>query len=706
MYYEINLKKLNKIIGEEISWEGFVLNEKTLKKYVTEGDVMFDDLTPIEDKILKNAAQLVINNKVQRIEVELNFGSEQGLPTNMFKNWTSISQFLASKYLGEENIVCNIEGEKNVVDALVGKFSKEIQNYSEEKVKLSGTNISWKIEKEILVNSWGDREYVLNQIKKSNDDNIENTFKTVSKELWEDISFLQEVLIQKAYSVERMLPSHVLNGDNFLTLICQDMRLFSEKWSDINSEFKEVKLLIENELVKNGFESEDFPNPTSLLANLNILNKEKFNEDIQNKIIKVEKIWVNVFNDKDKCLKILNSTVYGLDSAIEFFSPNIQLIPEIIDKTFSKCVKKEQYSYDKKLLHNFVPPEYFKDEEQTMSFLQKYINGCFNGNGYFKEVPKYIRRFYENKEENALLLLDRATEFRGVNHDKICSEIYSGFSEELKESKSILKKLIELKDPMLVSLSEKYISEKHITMIKKDKEIQNYILEQNHYQLFSILPSSLIYQLKNKEDIIGVVKKNYDLLNNAKTPKEWREDIDIVTSVGSDVKWIGLTKTELKKLAYSEENAIKLINCNYRIAEKFPKEMRQNKNVGVQIISKITNTGEGYSAISLYVENSLWANYDFCYKALGMNKNLITMVPNNYWNNGDFIKGLFKNIDNGAIGLQTIELMPVEIKQCLDSFGVEVGGLEKFANQFFSKQILQQTLAVGKSEINPKKLKL
>ncbi len=706
MYYEINFKKLNKIIGEEISWDGVVLNEKTLKNYILQGEVVFDDLTPVEEKILRQAAQLVINNKEQRIEIELNFGNEQGLPTNVFKTWSSVSQFLASKYQVVENIVCNIEGEKSVVIALVGKFAKEITNPFEKKVKLSSSNISWEIGREVIVQGWGDKEYAIRQIKKSNDENIKNTFNMVDIELWKDISFMQEIFIHKSYSVESFLPKHVLEGDVFINLMCQDMKLFAERWSTLREDFKEIEFLIKNKMEKSGLKDEEIPNSTSLLANLSLLKDEQLTEELQNKLIKVEKIWNNIFNDKDKCLKLLESNFYDSDSTIRFFSPSVQLLPEVIDKTFLSCIKKVQYSYYKKLIYEFVPKEYFENEEKTMSFLKLYINGCFNGGGSSKVVPKHIRRFYENKECNALILLDRAKEVMGINDNRIYSEIYSGLSKDLKESKTILKKLIELNDPILQNLSEKNISKTHISMIKKDKEIQNYILEKNNYKLFSILPIKLIYEVKDKAHIIGIIKSDDSLLANKETPKEWREDIDIVTAVDKNILWVGLTKTELKKLTCSEENTIRLIDCNYKLSDKFPKEVRQNPIVGLKILSKITERQENIDYISLYVDRSLWANYDFCYKALGLNKGFINMVPINYWNNGDFIKGVFKQIDNQSISSLTLDLMPIKIKQCLDSYNINVGELEKFANQFFSKQTLQQNLDMDKSEIKTKKLKL
>ena len=246
-----------------------------------------------------------------------------------------------------------------------------------------------------------------------------------------------------------------------------------------------------------------------------------------------------------------------------------------------------------------------------------------------------------------------------------------------------------------------------MSMIEKNNHLLNSILENKNYKLFSCLNEKIIFSLIDKKDIIEIININYHFLKNENTPQQWLEDIDIVTAAGSSIDRLELTKTQIKKLATNPENTKRLIDCDKIIIKDLPKNMRLNIEVAKHIIEKLKITHDSMKKITINgeIDASLWANYSFCIHSLKVDYKLAENIPINYFNRPEFIKQIFKLLDEEEINQEIISYMPKEIKQCVDSFNIEIGEYTNFIDRFFNQQKLKQNL-LEKTDIRNKKIKI
>lgn len=715
MLYEINLKKLSKLIGDNFDWEDngiysrgkIDLNDKNLKTNLNEGIVGEEEWASVEENILRKAAQLIINNPTQRVMININLGDADGIPNKIFKDWNSVAQYMASKYQEQEKIICNIEGKEEVVKALIGKISTPI-SFDEKKAiqfKMSNPKISWDISKETLVQSWGDKDYALNQIKKTNGDDLEKIFKLVPLEFWKNKNFIKEIFVHKSTMFIGLMPREVMNDKEvkeiFIDCICENNKLLSGEWYSYQNLLNNVQKNIYETMRKLKMDMDNIPNSTSILTNMGLINKDKLSEEEKEELWIAEKLYDKLFSNKAKCIEILIHPELSSKRIENLFAPHIQLDEEIIELMSANC---NSNSYSKGVLYKLVPKEYFTDEEKTMNFLIKHVDACFNT--YKAEMPEYIKKHFDKSEENTLKLMEAMSQ-SNYCRDKY-AEIYINLSPELQQSERILFKIIDLKNTTFSTLDDNVLSKAHKEMIKNDKKIQDYILNVGNYQLFSNLDDKIIYQVTDKKHIVELVKVNYRLLEKGVAPESWREDIDIVSAVGQNIRWLNLSKTEIKKMVSNTDTAKKLISyCYEEIVPKLPKEIKANSEIGLYVIALINNKGNLKYQNEEYIPHSLWINQKFCINALkqvNSSEEILKNIPKAYFKDSDFIMKLFKEIDDGKINIRILNGIP-EVKKCLDSFGIEQGNLVSFAERFFGQQKLNDNLVI-KEEKQSRKLKI
>lgn len=711
MFYEINLKKLNKVIGNNIKFEGNSILVEQITSYIKEGRVNIEESDNIETKILKHATELIINHTEQQNSINLNLGNEEGLPEEIFEDWKSISEYIANKNNNKEKITCNIKGENKVIEGLIGKFSEKIEPPLKFTSNKKNINIVWEIPQEMLIKSWGDKNYVIKKISSTSDQYLKESFKLIADELWEDRSFIDALFTNRSKEIKEYIPNKVMNGEVFKEYLSNNLNkfvLFWEKGDGYEEMAQTISKHLKEKLQEKYGEMDKVPYGSSLLNYLNEVELENnqivitgeysikiyTKEDLDN----LKYIYKNIFSDKEKCKAILGQKLLSEES-VQYFSPEVQMDDEIIDLV---AVEKYKSSYRSIGILKDIPKEYFNEEDKSINFLKKHINLVFDRTE--DSAPEYIKKYLNNKD--LCIELIKKTGNNTGDYNPSLRKLKENMPRSILSSKEVLKELIVIGDPDLNYMDKEHIDSEHFKLLNKDKEIQEFILTNKKYEIFSKLPKDIIFSLTKKEDIIGMIKRNYELLQDEKVPAGWKEDIDIVCAADSKISWLNLSKSDIKKLCVDKESTKKILRTSpVHIFNKLPKEMKLDPINVLITLNELKNKSElSYSAENI-IDKSLWASYDFCYKAINISELFLKSIPETYWDNQDFIKGLFEKIDQGNMRSQIINVMPGKIKKCLDAFDVQIGEYSSFAEKFFGQQNLQKNLQVN-TAVSTKKMKI
>lgn len=713
MYYEVPIKKLQKILPETVMWNdrGSIdtISKKDIAARISSGHVFMDDEGYEHVKIKAYGAYLSLNATNQREIVNINLGDETGLPEKLFEDWKSVAQWFALQYQDKENVVCNIEGNPKVISGLLGKWANPIENIKTHPISFTPKKLNWNISQETLAQSWGNEDFVIEKIK-STRDKYDEIFKFVPDNLWEKRDFVKNVL-DAGYSTAEFLPTKVKKGDVLLSLISEDLTILAKNWSYFEKDFTwaiekldERKKSIKN---KNDSELSFEAYRKTPLEHLDVLKSLHLNEEEKLSLNVVEKIFNTLLQSPETCKNILESTSFtrnshDVSSLYRLFPLKSQMNP-IVYNTLFHILDKDTYRSASPFL--CLPPAMFEDKNTAITLIKDNLDLAFKSSS---PLPHYIKTHFENDLAVATELLkqSKVVNYKSNNRHsdgRTFSNIKQNLSKKLIYTEEFFYKLIELKDDDIRPLENKFVEK-----MLNSPQVHQHILNHGHYSLFSKLDSQFIFKLdieKDKKHIMAVVAANYHLLTQKDTPDSWRKDIDIVSKVAKDIRWLELSKTELKQLCQKPEDAFKLIDSDPSIFSNLPVNMRKNHDVAAYFLESLSESETKYYRDVL--DPSLWATQDFCIKALEINTTFASKMPKDFWLDYEFIDKLFKKLDEREIDVDVLNYAPSEIKQYLDSFKMEPGQFAKFAQSFFAQQMLTEEFENKAQDIKPvKKIKI
>ena len=497
--------------------------------YIDDND---HDQTKSEIKDLKNRLAEMIesdnNKKLQIKDLEIknselskkNFEYQSHLQ-NLIIKMNLISQENSTLKLEIKKLQLSVNSPGKIIASLgtANKTNLSLDNLLKEKSELKETN-----EKLVLVLS--ERESELSKIKfdyenKINDlNNIITEQKAKINDINNDMNDIQEKLNIKEKELLKITEE---NNNNI------DYKRLKVDYDLLQKNYEQNKTLYEN-----------------LEAKYNLYETE--NKQLNERVIKIEKQFFNLVNNKDPKIKDINDLeIYvSIDENLRLQIKEIQEEKENFEKRYNESSVKNRKDY--KALEDKYLELYEKNEElqkEVDEAQNNFINGTMKLNTEISDLTdkiKFIEKEkdeYKNKYENLLKDLEKNSK-NFQNLQNIMTRLREKDDIDItliEERYIVLENVLELEKNEIINTNRELInklkiltqqngapggSSQNLSILDKDNngdnilklEIKNLTEENKSLQLKIKEQEKRLFQLQKKTDILNIIKEENQTLKN------------------------------------------------------------------------------------------------------------------------------------------------------------------------------------------------
>lgn len=199
----IKYKKLFSYINpfqDNLPGKDYNFKHEAVTNYLRRGDnfINIDD-DPIE-KDYKKIAYMISN--VDNLFVKINIPTQENDFSQMLvEENDNILAYVALCYLKLDTINVDLQGSGKFAKALFSVPGSKDYTFEKTAILIDNSNnsiVDWTINENLLLESWGDKDFVLSNIS---EENIENNKKLIAPELWEDKEFFEGIVNKLGFHV-------------------------------------------------------------------------------------------------------------------------------------------------------------------------------------------------------------------------------------------------------------------------------------------------------------------------------------------------------------------------------------------------------------------------------------------------------------------------------------------------------------------------
>lgn len=513
---------------------------EAINNYLRRGDNFINsDDDPIE-KDYKKISYMISN--IDNIFVKLSVPTQENDFSQMLVDENdNVLAYVALCYLKQDTVNVDLQGSGKFAKALFGVPSSKDYVFENTAVVVDNSNntlVDWRVNESLLLESWGDKDFVLNVI---NNDNIETNKNLIPKELWEDKEFFQG-LVKKI--------GHHNNNNNIFNYLMKEhkynqfmieyifekhdtLRYFKEHYLKDYKQYKQGNIVHENQAL---LEQHIVNNKTLMNWMRNLYNNEEIKlcfpiNMLQNQDLIVE--WYKI--------KLSGSyTDYNPIFINEYSSPTLQSYVVKQNKTwklqtfdrlvdeFLKDNRRSNNSLDKfySVFSHLIMDKntsssdfYHLIKDLPYSKQSVYLDSFMN---YYKKYDSQLEEVYE-----ALATLDKSTYQKKVVKIDICDELsnliveqYPQYFKYLEEKYRTLENLkkhvrnnVSIESEELVKYNDKELNLLMITHGFANKFLESfptdYILDEDY--LIPLIQEKN-YTIKQNKAVFKFIEKNNNLI--------------------------------------------------------------------------------------------------------------------------------------------------------------------------------------------------
>lgn len=630
MNYLIKVKKLKSLIDPfEQNINGIKISREDIKSALDKNHITSEESDSDIVKFINEVAFKVVNYKNEEIKIvvpessDIDFNSAEILKEGL-------TYLAAAIFKGEDTVIANIEGNEKIIKTLLEvNLSKPDNIIVEKEEKFNFLN--WDAHIDTLKQFRTENEDYSKKIvalQEENHEIIGNFLEEIPMENWNNKEFILKML-NANNNIINILPPEIVLQNNFLEVLASQEELDCFKSVFKSYLIKPLKLqikTIENKL--NVELMEVLPPKLKKLIDLENLENYKtgYNENISEELLTQSLDYVNnhVFNNLTMGLKLLKDCDLFNDF-YEFLSEEVKFNPLIIDLIFIKrrSVQKHQYIYSPNIESHIS-----KERGENIDWLKSFFN-TYGENVQYHSIQKNPNAFvswYEDKDK-----------IKEIFSSKVSNEMHNLFElipNKIINDNSVVQLTIKNCPECyryLDSKNKKQFLEEFIENIDTLKNKNIYIINQD------------IYELKDKQKFLTLLEKgNQYWLEDPKCPKHLSEDIDFIFH--KDVNFTKLldNKKVVRTVLKDDKHIIEGLKRAKNFYSMLPYEKQLNVDFGLLALS---NKNDSFNKP---YHQHLLNSKRFCLEAIIIDKEVISEISPNLWNDKEFLVEICKIMDNDS----------------------------------------------------------
>lgn len=655
-------------LQENLPGKDYNFRIEAINTYLRRGDnLIYPDDDPIE-KDYKKIAYMISNT--DNLFVKLNVPTKENDFSNMLvEENDNVLAYVALCYLKQDSVNVDLQGS--------GKFAKSIfgvtdQDYVFEQTAVIVDNsdnslVDWSINENLLLESWGDKDFVLRNIT---EDNIEVNKSLIPKELWEDKEFFQGLIKKIGYNE---------NNNNIFNYLMKEHKYSSfmidyifEK-SDTLKYFKSYYL---NDYKK--YKQDNIVHPNQALIEQHIVN----NKTLMN--------WMrNLYNNEEIKLCFPLDMLQNQDLIVEWYK--IKLSGSFTN--YNPILKNE---HSEPILQSYIVKKPKDWKLQTFDRLvDEFLKDNRRGNTSLDKFEKVFSQLIMDKNTSSL-------DFYHVIKDLPYSKqtVYlKSFIDYYKNSKE----KIDICDELSTLIVEQYpqyfehLDNKHRTLENLKKHVKNHLY----------IESEELIKYNDKELNLLMIQSGFATKFLKCFPIDYVLDEDYLTPL---IKTKNITIKQNKAVFQFVEKNNNLIKECIKVGwhTLLSPKLFQDKElseflVGTVFSENYKNDTYQFSKDSIFniVNPTIFSNIDSLENILTISRGSYLKQTQHLFKQKQFSQMVFKLYDKGNITNK--DYLPTQVRLVLDAFKIE-NNYESFFNKYDLQNNLTKKLAVKQTKKTTNKI--
>jgi hypothetical protein len=666
MAYTVLIKNLKKAINPV---KIYGIKSSEIKKAINDLDIFPIAGGNDKSNMIRNIAYKVLNPT--DLPVTLNLGDiETGnIPENIVAE--GAEELIAAMYLEKETIAVNFEGNLSTVKTFVGQSLEELTeiNIQDKPVQEVDWSRGFNVEE-----YWDDKAYVFNRLGLK----PENLFSKIDKSLWQDESFIIELLDKKEIKNDSIhlliqkVSQDTLLSDLFFTELKTHPVAFYKLWdkfyyekiyrepsadeirdrmetlqlyqrnrndawglppmprgfSQNNWEYEEIIHDFEHELESGDFfqEEENFYRKMQ-----ESLFPQKSASELHIKHLIQSEILNNVTSLKEIILHTENG--YGILTHVNksFLSHR-----EIFDAFW----QKEENNNQRGWYVNLLPKEAFKDEYiLTQLFEKASFNDLENKAAFHGKWLKDNRKLEK---------------FIGVSNNSFVG-LFKELSQAQQNNASIVDAFMQRHPAVYALLPDTFKS--------RADYIVSYLTETKSDIYFVPAPAVFALDLQNpvsRQQILTILKQDKKgiLAKKEDFPQVWLEDKELIMGYKQVLAHHPVSEAMWDDILKEKENLSDIFRSDMTIYSKMPDKYKNNSDIALAYLhASRFNQNTDYSCKD--VPAVLWGSKSFCLKAIAkIGDAVANYIPKPFFREQQFLLDVTEMISKGEANVKVVANVP------------------------------------------------
>lgn len=677
MNYLISLEKILKIVHPFTDPESvFYQKEDRIKELLRNVNIFPDTDDSLEDKQLKALAYAIANYDNKEIALYIpSTGEIESIEEFIPSGFT---QLAAATYLKHDTIVATLAGDAKLITELLKVDITKPDNI--ETLKLENnkdSNISWEVTPDMLQDTWGDPQFVIDYLYPCPSDEfktkIQEVFKLALPTLWDDPNFIKEIITiepQFFYHLSHVNSPDTNNlkfKDSVYELVKENPQYFNLVWAAAYNSQDQLFYEIEN-----------LDTPLDTYST----NEDQQQQQQQRKKIAYQ-IKTQLYTNIDYVSDMLLNRKMWHDEVYKQLPEDVKFSPKLLDTIYLG-----DNSEIRICPHYRLTEKHLNDTEWLENFIVKYCDKLDTArlNNYKEKTfnKDYLKDLYSPWIGSKKKVLNMLSKVQG----KQFYQFYKVLPAKLRVDDDIVKAFMDYSHNSFTLMEEE----------TREPYIAQFINNVAEGILSSYaLSNEEIFKIKDKNLLIKIIEKGHiDWLKNKDCPKEWKTDPELLEKVktpGLLVSGFNPDMDILNALAKNKSAILNILGREKNIYYHLPESLKSDEEILL-----------GMLKIKIAVPQNFYAKKEFCLKAAMVNSDSCKDIPKQFWQEEIFIKRFFSLIDDKKISKNAIQQLPAEINQVLSAFNIKKD-YSKFMDNFILNQKLQNTTN-NKSNAVKTKLKL
>lgn len=462
------------------------------------------------------------------------------------------------------------------------------------------------------------------------------TVKLIDPALSENEAVIEKIISHQFSAFD--LPEHILNSDTFIKSISEKSKITVSYWNFYSAFYNENEIHDKNTLSG--------------------------------------KIYTHLFSNVDNAMNVMEEEGRGIADIFKLFSEDVRCNLNIIRLT---SLAFRTYNTPKFLMQDFLPESFFTPE--NVDYLISKYKFALN------DLPNHPQ-MYKSWINDPSKIVDIIANSYFDAH-----ELFSVLPETMKNNVDVVNGLITQKIDIYFELNKD---------MQNNWDVLENVLFYQKNEFYEKMDKSILFSQTDPDKIEYIVEQYPQTLLEPNCPTAWSTDKNLAVNIAEQLLKSEVSVEKLEVIFRDTELGIKLLNRNSAIYPKLPYSLQQNKEYALIYVEQAMASKQ-YNSSELLgkLPTTLFNSQDFCINLAKINHMLLGFkkIPEQFFNNKNFMKKIFSGIDNSEISEQVIDYMPRSVRVFLDVNKVKENYSNYFDAYFFQTELsasLENTMAPKK----------